>query len=433
MAWLGVYVLTFNCARNVIQQDSFASHLFDVLPKSGPQSADLPEILVLSLQEIAPIAYAFLGGSFLDPYFNAFCRSVNIAAGDQHYENIIKKNVGMTAVMVFVRGDVAENIAWIETAEVGVGVQEVGNKGAAGARIGYQIQEGTVDLTFVAAHLAPNEWAVERRNEDWKNIAQKLVFSKVGNSGESTQTRDGGNEEDVPLLQTEWSDRDGDSGLYSPKSYLFVAGDLNYRTSSVRPGPQDHKKFPLPTEDISSHRHYSHLLAKDQLTQELRAQKTLQDLSEAPITFMPTYKFSSSTHQTTPEHQPGTWTWAKKRWPSWCDRVLYRNFSSPPSTGQGGFEVQGYDALPIFQTSDHRAVALSASVPLKPVLPPAIFLPPFDIDPNWESKRLTARRKEVVVGVAAYLGLTWEGNGLLLSTSLILIGSYFALQSFRAA
>ncbi|PGH34050.1 hypothetical protein GX50_03106 [[Emmonsia] crescens] len=432
MAWLGVYVLTFNCARNVIQHDSFASHLFDVLPKSGPQSTDLPEILVLSLQEIAPIAYAFLGGSFLDPYFDAFRRSVSIAAGDQHYENIITKNAGMTAVMVFVRGDVAENIAWIETAEVGVGVQEAGNKGAAGARIGYQVREDTVDLTFVAAHLAPDEWAVERRNEDWKNISQKLVFSRVNNSGESTQARDGGNEEDVPLLQAESSNAKGDTGLYSPRSYLFVAGDLNYRTSLTRPGPTDYSKFPRPTEDMSSPHHYSHLLAKDQLTQELQEQRTLQDLSEAPITFFPTYKFSIPTHQAAPGDPPGTWTWAKKRWPSWCDRVLYRDFHSSASTGQGGIEVQGYDALPIFQTSDHRAVALSASVPLKPVSVPAIFLPPFEIDSNWESKRLAARRKEVVVGVAAYLGLTWEGNGLLLGASLILIGSYFALQSFRA-
>ncbi|OAX84630.1 hypothetical protein ACJ72_00994 [Emergomyces africanus] len=411
MAWLGVYVVTFNCARNIIQQDLFASHLFDVLPKSGPQSTDLPEILVLSLQEIAPIAYAFLGGSFLDPYFDAFCRSVNIAAGDQHYENIITKNVGMTAVMVFVRGDVAENISWIETAEVGVGVQEVGNKGAVGARFGYQIREDTVDLTFVAAHLAAGEWAVERRNEDWKNIAQKLVFSRVDNNGEKgAQAREGGNEEDFPLLQAESSTGERDYGLYSPRS-----------------------KFPRPTEDISSHRHYSHLLAKDQLTQELREQRTLQDLSEAPITFLPTYKFVFPRHQAIPERQLTTWTWAKKRWPSWCDRVLYRNFPSAALTGQGGIEVQGYDALQISPTSDHRAVALSASVPLKPVSAPTIFLPPFDIDLNWERKRLVARRKEIVVGVVAYLGLTWEGNGLLLGSSLILIGSYFALQSFRAA
>ncbi|PGG99602.1 hypothetical protein GX51_06251 [Blastomyces parvus] len=431
MACLDVYVLTFNCARNVIQHDTLGSHLFDALPESGPQSIDLPEILVLSLQEIAPIAYAFLGGSFLDPYYDALRRSVSIAAGDQHYENVATKNVGMTAVMVFVRGDIAENIAWVETAEVGVGVQEAGNKGAAGARIGYHIRDGTIDLTFVAAHLAPNEWAVARRNEDWRSIVQKLVFSRVKNGGDNTQTHDERNEEDVPLLQTESSDTNGDMGLYSPKSYLFVAGDFNYRTSLTRPGPNDYKKFPQPTEDISSPHHYSHLLAKDQLTQELQEQKTLQDLCEAPITFLPTYKFAFPAHQPAPGGLLETWTWAKKRWPSWCDRVLYRDVPSSTSAG-GGIEVHRYDALPIMQTSDHRAVALSASVPLQPPSAPAVFLPPFEIDPNWKSKRLIARRKEVVVGVAAYLGLTREGNVLLLSGALVLTVGYWALQSFRA-
>ncbi|EEQ84577.2 inositol 5-phosphatase [Blastomyces dermatitidis ER-3] len=432
MACLGVYVLTLNCSRNVIQHDTLASHLFDALPESGSQSTDLPEILVLSLQEIAPIAYAFLGGSFLDPYFDAFRRSVSIAARDQHYANVVTKNVGMTAVMVFVRGDVAENIAWVETAEVGVGVHEAGNKGAAGVRIGYHIRDGTVDLTFVAAHLAPDEWAVARRNEDWKNIVQKLVFSRVKIEGENTPIHDERNEEDVPLLQNESSDTNGDIGLYSPRSYLFVAGDFNYRTSLTRPGPNDYRKFPRPTEDISSPHHYSHLLAKDQLTQELQEQRTLQHLSEAPIKFLPTYKFSSPTHQPAPGGLFETWTWAKNRWPSWCDRVLYQDVPPSTSAGQGGIEVHRYDALPIIPTSDHRPVALSVSVPLRPASTPAVFLPPFEIDPNWESKRRIARRKEVVVGVAAYLALTREGNVLLLSTALVLTLVYFALQSFRA-
>ncbi|PGH07527.1 hypothetical protein AJ79_06262 [Helicocarpus griseus UAMH5409] len=431
MAWLGVYVLTFNCARNVIQHDSFASHLFDVLPKSGPQSTDLPEIIVLSLQEIAPIAYAFLGGSFLDPYFNAFRDAVNIAARNQRYQNIITKNVGMTAIMVFVRGDIAEKIAWVETAEVGVGMQEAGNKGAAGARIGYQIDEDTIDLTFVAAHLAPNEWAVEERNENWRDIGQRLVFSRFDN-GENTESRDGENEEDVPLLQSESSETKGDGSLYSPRSYLFVGGDLNYRTSLTRPGPKDYLKFPRPTEDVDSPQHYSRLLAKDQLTQQLQEQKTLQNFSEAPITFLPTYKFSRQAQETALGDPIRKWNWAKNRWPAWCDRILYRDAPSSTSTGPSNLEIHGYDALPLFPTSDHRAVALSASVPLKPVSAPAVYLPPFEIDSDWEKKRAIARRKEVAVGVVAYLGLTWQGNCFLLGTTLAFIGGYLALQAFLA-
>ncbi|KGY15849.1 hypothetical protein PABG_11088 [Paracoccidioides brasiliensis Pb03] len=411
---------------------SFASHLFDVLPDSRCRSTDLPEILVLSLQEVAPIAYAFLGGSFLNPYFDAFRRAVNIAAGEECYANIVTKNAGMVAIMVFVRQDVAGKIARIETADVGVGVQEAGNKGAAGARIGYYINEDTVDLTFVAAHLAPDEWAVERRNEDWKSISERLVFSRTNNSGENTRIRDGETEEVAPLLRPESPDVKKDNGLYSPRSYIFAAGDLNYRTSLTRPGPKDYKKFPQPTEDLNSPYHYSHLLEKDQLTRELQEQKTLQNFSEAPIKFLPTYKFTLQADQVYPEGPTGKWSWAKQRWPSWCDRILYSDFPSSSSTGENNIEVNGYDALPLFQTSDHRAVALSVSVPLKPPSPPAVFLPPFEIDANWKRKRAAARRKEIAVGVAAYLTLTWEGNGLLASIGLVLIGSFFAWQSFLA-
>ncbi|KMU72487.1 hypothetical protein CISG_09440 [Coccidioides immitis RMSCC 3703] len=67
------YILTFNCARNVVEPEQFASHLFDGLNTSQPESpqadANLPDILILALQEIAPIAYAFLGGSYLDQYY----------------------------------------------------------------------------------------------------------------------------------------------------------------------------------------------------------------------------------------------------------------------------------------------------------------------------------------------------------------------------
>ncbi|KAK2778590.1 hypothetical protein FQN53_001745 [Emmonsiellopsis sp. PD_33] len=434
MARLGVYVLTFNCARNAVQSDVFASHLFDVLPKSGPQSTDLPEVLVLSLQEVAPIAYAFLGGSFLDPYYNALRRAVDIASGDERYRSIVTKNAGMTAIMVFVREDVAEKIARVETAEVGVGTQDMGNKGAAGARIGYQINgadEDTIDMTFVAAHIAPNEWAVERRNQDWKSISQRLVFSKADKS-EIIRSRHGENEEDVPLLQTELAEGGRHDGLYSPVSYLFTAGDFNYRTLSTRPGPKDHIKFPRPTDDVHSPHHYSRLLENDQLSHELQQERTLQNFSEAPIRFLPTYKFSLRASRPVDDSPLGQWTWSKNRWPSWCDRILYRDASSSISTNSQRIEVHGYDALPLFETSDHRAVALSASVPLIPVSAPPVFAPPFEIDPDWKRKRAIARRKEIVVGVAAYLGLTWEGNGLLLATSLGVLGAYLVLQSFLA-
>ncbi|PGH05256.1 hypothetical protein AJ80_08364 [Polytolypa hystricis UAMH7299] len=436
MAWLGLYIVTFNCARNQVQPDLFASHLFDVLPKTRPQSLALPEILVLSLQEISPIGYAFLGGSFLDPYFDALGEAVDLATGEEQYTNIITKNIGMTAIMVFVRQDVLQKISWTATAEVGVGVHEAGNKGAVAVRLGYLTDTETtetVDLTFVAAHLAPDEVQVERRNEDWKSVCQRLVFTSPGErEGSQAHNAEDDEEEDVPLLQQRAYPSTKESGVYSPGSYLFVAGDLNYRTSDIPPGLDGHKLFPRNVEDAENPHHFSHRIASDQLTRELQAQRTLHNLTEMPITFAPTYKFSSEACEAAGHDALGGWQWAKKRWPSWCDRILFLDASGAADASER-LQAHAYDSLPLFPTSDHRGVALSVSVPLKPVPPPAAFVPPFEIDPDWKVKRATARRKELVVGIIAYLGLTWEGNGLIVATSLAVLGGYIALRSFLAS
>ncbi|KAL9133054.1 MAG: hypothetical protein Q9175_005774, partial [Cornicularia normoerica] len=60
MSTLKIYAVTFNCGRELIDPSVFSNHLFSAL--ANPTA---PDILVLCLQEIAPIAYSFLGGSFL--------------------------------------------------------------------------------------------------------------------------------------------------------------------------------------------------------------------------------------------------------------------------------------------------------------------------------------------------------------------------------
>jgi len=54
---------------------------------------------------------------------------------------------------------------------------------------------------------------------------------------------------------------------------------------------------------------------------------------------------------------------------------------------------------------------------------------PFGLDTEWRRRRTTARRREVVVGVGAYLGLTWEGRGLVLATLIGLVGIWLVAHS----
>jgi hypothetical protein len=410
MAKINLYLLTFNCARTLVQPHQFAPPIFDALP----ENVSTPDILVLSLQEIAPIAYAFLGGSFLTPYFNALREAIRLVA--KEYFHIVSRNLGTTAIMIFAKDPTM--ISSLETAGVGVGLHEMGNKGAVGVRLVY----AETQLTFVAAHLAPMEDAIMRRNEDWENIVKKMIFTS------DVETMRAGQDEDVPLLEGFRHENGSELGMYSSRSHLFVAGDLNYRVSEAKPTVSDVETFPQPTDNPDSANHFLKLLKRDQLLQQLKHGKSMQGFSEAEIKFPPTYKLLES-------KDPTRWNWARHRWPSWCDRVLYLDL---PAWMQKKIIVNNYDALPQLETSDHRPVVLSLSVPLQAIAEPPddqddVRLHfPYDTDLDWKSRRAMARKKEIVVGIAAYLCLTWEGNGLLLATLIGGIGSWLVIRSLLA-
>lgn len=423
MPSVDVFTVTFNAGREYIDPLTFARHLDNALPKSKP-----PEILVLSLQELAPIAYSFLGGSFLTSYFEKYRHAIYLAREDFEYENFITRNVGMTAILAFVLADKRKHIKHLETGGVGVGMSEMGNKGAVGLRFEYSVGEYAMELSVVAAHLAPQEEAVERRNQDWKNIVQRLVFEPVDPSSVHEQTRHGDGDSEPLLSAGSLHSISPESGLYKRTSYIIIAGDLNYRTSSTKPLPSDLKDFPRPTEDVDDPRHWSHLLQHDQLLQEIKAQKTCHGLNEAAINFPPTYKYLDKQQAVANVGDGPMWDWAWHRWPSWCDRILYLDLPSWTKKRESSLSihVHAYNALPLMSTSDHRPVALSISIPLKRYEDEVTnsesmnIQPPFEIDPKWRERRSMARRKELFAGLTAFLGSTWEGNSIIIA---ILVGA----------
>lgn len=465
MSTLSTYILTYNCGRLPIHPPSLSPHLLSALPPSAPP----PDILVLHLQELAPVAYSFLGGSYLTPYLSPFRYAVALTAAalnsSADYINIVTRNVGMTAMMVFVLRDQTSQVRWLETAGVGVGVLGMGNKGAVGVRMGWLIGDGTVELTFVSAHLAAMEEALERRNEDWKSIVRGLVFTPVSPTAvrKTTTQRlplEPSTSDTEPLLPASGKPEDDSippmSGLYTPNSHLIVAGDLNYRTSTTRPTPTAHLSYPQPTKDEDKPEHYSHLLEKDQLTPERLAYRTCHGLLEAPITFPPTYKYSlrarshASLNKATAhdEDEESHWFWSPHRYPSWCDRILYlpippwAEHHKPPSQPPPQIQVQSYKALPLMATSDHRPVACAFSISAIPIPEPSEqelseyegkgdvrLVPPYGLDALWREKRAAARRTEVVVGVLAYLALTWEGRGVLVAILCGAVGGWAVVRS----
>jgi hypothetical protein len=431
---ISAYILTYNCGLSAIDTDAFASQLF-----SGLASSKLPDLLVLCLQEIAPIPFALIGGTFLAPYFNRFHEAVHKAArklaGDDDdepiYTPISARNLGMVGIMVFARKP--KVIRDIETGGVGVGLAEMGNKGAMGVRFTYQDGGRSTELTFVAAHLAPMEDQVERRNEDFKNIARGLVFTSsiADDKKNDTSLLDEGR----PLL----SISSKDASIYKPTSHLFFAGDLNYRTSILSPAPTDHQdQFPQPRLDSSAPNHYSKLFESDQLNQERLAGRTCQGLTEASVTFPPTYKYQLKEPFLKSDEELSEWKWARHRWPSWTDRILYLDTPSWLSRDNPNAKIttHNYTALPLLPTSDHRPVALDVSIPLISIPSPREdegddprVHPPFNINVNWKEQRRRARMLELIAGFVMYFTTTAEGGGLLVLMTAGAVSGYFAIRS----
>ncbi|KJX98156.1 inositol 5-phosphatase like protein [Zymoseptoria brevis] len=442
MPALNGLITTFNCGRQGVQVDYFASSLYTSL-KSGSLP---PDLIVLALQEISPIGFSFIGGSFIAPYFSRFGEAVLLATAwafskDVVYEHVVTRNAGMTGIMVFARKEMKERIRSMKEAGTGVGFWEMGNKGAVGVRL--DLEETA--MTFVAAHLAPAEDACERRNKDWKTICENLVFEDGAKNFELKRSIAGDTSESEPLLaedRTTGLGRNGQHGIFGPEpSHIFFAGDLNYRTSDTPPDEKDHESWPQPMASESDPSHFNQLLSKDQLTRELNNGRTLHHLAEANISFPPTYKYSTRAQQLARDNarqyssasqankRPGptinlegrqeqVWLWAKHRVPSWCDRILYLSDAQP--------QVHSYTALPVQPTSDHRPVSLSFSIPPRA---PSAVTPPFEIVDGWKERRANARRLEILVGIGAYLSLTGQGQALLGGSLVGIVGAYFLLHS----
>ncbi|PKI86006.1 hypothetical protein MVES_000418 [Malassezia vespertilionis] len=169
----------------------------------------------------------------------------------------------------------AERIREVRTTQVGTGIFDVmGNKGAVGARVRVASSTpGAEDevYTFVCAHLAAHDHNVQRRNADWRSIAERLVFShKQLGYIPSVLPRNLGGDPSATIAQVQSvptkTVAEHQSSALDEKEYslydthrLFVMGDLNYRISAnsvgVNPadGTSDPSKFPpLNKRDIKS-------------------------------------------------------------------------------------------------------------------------------------------------------------------------------------
>ena len=228
-----------------------------------------------------------------------------------------------------------------------------GNKGSCCINFNYKNTSFSVGCSHLAAGARKNE----QRIKELKSILNLKMntFSAENTQGEdinkvSTLNINSiiseNNEQDEP------NDND-DSSLFKDSDVWFFFGDLNFRVD------MDYDEF---SKYIGKKDSWNKLLEYDQFIKSKTADYELKCIQEDEIKFPPTYKYcvNSNDYDYTPKQKIDDQKKEqkkKKRNPSWCDRIFYKNKAY---TKDGKKIITGKEYTNImdknFMTSDHRPV-----------------------------------------------------------------------------
>ncbi|KAL4400102.1 phosphatidylinositol-4,5-bisphosphate 5-phosphatase [Malassezia pachydermatis] len=449
-------------------------------PPSGPDAMgprEAPDIYAVAFQEFAPLSSALAGQiqvplAKVDTEIRRTVRlhqsvvrddhmydPLEMGGGPENYAKIAEVSHGGLVLFVYARErapqhargivlSAAQRVKEVRTSYVGTGIGMImGNKGAVGARVTLaSAVTGARDevITFVCAHLAAHDHKVARRNADWRNIVERLVFDPASTqpplvlqeptmgpgqlgavqsvaAGRQTLTPS-------PLDQHEYS-------LYDTH-HLFVLGDLNYRVATgvegvspqgvpVRPG-----SFPPITRETVraaarsfQPSQWAEILPYDQLSIERAAvpARTMHSLfipDMAHLKIPPTYKYKAGGEME---------QMSKKRLPGWPDRLLWA--SSDAMQGNEALRCELYRSLMRYTASDHKPITAIVELPYQ-LDPLTEFLPvPYDLHPYWRSMRTLGRCVDRLVGYLWMLLLTFGHGHLALALLeiglLVLVAMYW--------
>ena len=243
------------------------------------EEGSYPDIYCLGFQELDLSASALVRKDTpkAEPWENLIQLTLEEEVGD--YVKLCSKQLAGILLCVFVRRGLADRITDVQTDLMPVGLLgKMGNKG--GVAIRFNIND--TSFCVVNTHLNAGIGNVERRNQDYHDIAGALSFPAAPASGRA------------PRLSI-WDHQ-----------FLFWIGDLNYRIDASN----EDVRARVRRGDIPA------LLADDQLYAQMRARTAFDEFMEAPITFAPTYKYDKNSTEYDTRQQP--------RIPAYCDRVLWR-------------------------------------------------------------------------------------------------------------
>ncbi|XP_071753792.1 phosphatidylinositol polyphosphate 5-phosphatase type IV [Centroberyx gerrardi] len=239
-----------------------------------------------------------------------------------YYVMLYAASHGVLYLTVFVRRDLIWFCSEVEHATVTTRIiSQIKTKGAVG--IGFTFF-GTSFL-FITSHFTSGDAKVYERILDYNKIIEALALPK-------------GLPDTNPYRSTA-------SDVTTRFDEVFWFGDFNFRLSKDRLGVES-------IMNQTAGGDMGPLLQHDQLSKEMKDGSIFKGFQEAPIHFLPTYKFDigCDIYDTT----------SKQRTPSYTDRILFRNRQVDD------IKVVKYTSCSSIKTSDHRPVIGVFQVKLRP-------------------------------------------------------------------
>ena len=335
---LSLSILTWNLADTTPVASEVES-LF--LPQAGVTSIGTSaDLLIIGLQEAPWPVSSAIGTDHLVDMFGSYLAPKEFICVKYSRMSITPGLWGLLT-MVFVRAPILCYIKDIDVLVTRTGVGGfVGNKGASTIRFTL----GNNSLCFINCHLIPHPENNLKRAQEIKHILETQYFERSLTSHFSI---------DMHVLAHD---------------VLFFFGDLNFRLEG--------RSFSEVKQILTDDNGIDDLLKFDQLQLEQlkgsASESHLHYFMEAPITFIPSYKFEPNTDK----YSDG----GKERAPAWCDRILWRVHkkclpepNDPNPTNLLTFSDYNLHRLP--RISDHKAVSASfrLNIDLETLTPPVVF------------------------------------------------------------
>lgn len=244
---------------------------------------------------------------------------------------------------IFVTKDLRPYISDVQAAVVRRGVGGLGNKGAVCIRM----QVYNTRVCFVCSHLTAHQHLTMKRNEDVEAILTEMIFSQTNTSVESRDSSKSLGE--TSIVQYFHHNEMSNNRIESKASKLYAGldgllkkhSDKNCTHENCTSQSDDIFKFSVHDHDVIiwcgdlnyrlelgpslaevyemiDRNEVTYLLQIDQLNIERAAGRVFMGFHEGFITFPPTYQYIPG-EGCYDDREDG-----KRRFPAWCDRVLWR-------------------------------------------------------------------------------------------------------------